>query len=60
MIKLVCLNCNRTMGYGREIDLGIPTNVARIEQPHCDLCWNGDFEDEIWYDGAGNEVLQEQ
>ncbi len=58
MIKLVCLHCNRTIAYGREIDPSIPANVARIEQPHCDLCWAGEREDETWYDGRGNEVSQ--
>ena len=58
MIKLVCLNCKRTIDYGRNIDPAIPSNVARIEQPHCDLCWNGDREGETWYDGRGVEVLQ--
>lgn len=56
MIKLVCLNCNRTIDYGRDIDPSIPPNVARIEQPHCDLCWNGEREGETWYDAGGVEV----
>lgn len=58
MIKLVCLGCNRTIDYGREVDRSIPANVARIEQPHCDQCWSGEREGETWYDGAGNEVSQ--
>lgn len=58
MIKLVCLNCGRAIGYGRDIDPSIPPNVVRIEQPHCDVCWNGEREGETWYDVAGNEVPQ--
>jgi hypothetical protein len=58
MIKLVCLNCNRTIDYGRDIDPSIPANVARIEQPHCNECWDGEREGETWIDGAGNEVSQ--
>lgn len=58
VIKLVCLHCNRTVAYARTIDPSIPVNVARIEQQHCDECWDGEREGETWYDGAGNEVSQ--
>ena len=58
MIKLVCRKCNRTIDYGLDIDPAIPSNVTRIEQPTCDLCWKGDPEGETWYDAAGNEIEQ--
>ncbi len=58
-IDLVCANCGRTIAYARTIDPDIPTNVVRIEQPHCDGCWDGDREGETWFDGAGNEVSQD-
>lgn len=57
-IKLVCLNCMRSMEYAREIDPEISPDVVRIAQPHCDECWNGDREGEIWYDSLGREVPQ--
>jgi hypothetical protein len=44
-IDLVCLHCGRTIAYARTIDPDIPANVARIEQPHCDKCWDGQISD---------------
>lgn len=55
-IKLVCKNCGKTMDYDRSIDPTIRPQVVRIEQPHCDECWDGDRESETWFDAKGNEV----
>jgi hypothetical protein len=57
-ITLVCENCKRSMDYARSIDPTIPAEVVKITQPHCDVCWNGDFEDETWWDAKGKEVPQ--
>lgn len=57
-IRIVCENCKRSMNYARSIDPTIPEVVTKITQPHCDVCWNGDREDETWYDAAGKEVPQ--
>lgn len=57
-IKLECVNCKRSMDYDRSIDPSVPDEVVRISQPHCDECWNGDREDESWYDANGKEVPQ--
>lgn len=57
-IRLVCDNCKRAMNYSRSIDPTLPEIVVKIAQPHCDVCWNGDFENETWFDAAGNEVPQ--
>jgi hypothetical protein len=58
-IKLVCMTCGKTMDYERSIDPTVPAKVVKITQPSCDVCWNGDFEDETWYDAKGRIVSQE-
>lgn len=46
------------MDYERSIDPSIPARVVLIEQGMCDDDWNGDFDEEIWYDAQGSEVAQ--
>lgn len=57
-IRLVCENCHKSIDYERHIDPTIPERVVKITQPHCDECWNGDREDERWFDVHGIEVCQ--
>jgi hypothetical protein len=57
-IRMECKGCGKTMDYERSIDPSIPENVVRITQGGCDVCWNGDFDDETWFDADGNEVPQ--
>jgi hypothetical protein len=57
-IRLICNTCRRGMDYERTIDPTIPANVAFIFQKSCDDCWDGDREEEIWYDAGGHEVSQ--
>ena len=58
MIMLKCRFCGRTIELDRSIDPSIPAKVVAIEQGHCDVCWDGDFDTEIWFDKAGREVSQ--
>lgn len=58
-IKLFCRQCKRSMDYERSIDPSIPAVVVKIEQGMCDQCWNGDFDDETWFDARGREVCQQ-
>lgn len=46
------------MEYERSIDPSIPSEVVRITQPHCDECWNGECEEETWWDADGRRVAQ--
>jgi hypothetical protein len=57
-IVLCCKGCGRSMNYERTIDPSIPANVVKITQGGCDVCWNGDFDDETWFDAQGREVPQ--
>jgi hypothetical protein len=58
-IVLCCAGCGRAMDYDRSIDPSIPASVVKITQGGCDVCWNGDFDDEIWFDAKGREISQE-
>jgi hypothetical protein len=44
--------------YDPSVDPSIPKTVARIVQPHCDVCWDGGREGEIWFDAKGHIVQQ--
>ncbi len=57
-IRLRCRHCGKAMDYERSIDPTIPASVVVIEQGHCDDCWDGDRDDEIWFDAQGREVPQ--
>jgi hypothetical protein len=59
-ILLLCRGCGKTMDYERSIDPTIPESVVKIEQGHCDECWDGDFDDETWFDAQGREVASTQ
>lgn len=58
MIVLQCNDCGRQMSYDRSIDPSIPLKVVRIVQPHCDQCWDGECEGELWFDAKGRIVPQ--
>jgi len=57
-IRLFCQCCGKSMEYERSIDPSIPSEVVRITQPHCDECWNGECEEETWWDADGRRVAQ--
>jgi hypothetical protein len=57
-IILKCNGCGRSIRYPRETDLSIPLNVVTILQPHCDRCWHGEPEGEMWFDANGCIVSQ--
>ena len=57
-IKLECKSCGRLVDLDRDSDPTIPVKVAKIVQAHCDVCWDGDFEDETWLDEQDREVPQ--
>lgn len=59
LIELHCLNCGRTVAYDRKRDRTIPATVVRIEQENCDICDEGDFSSETWFDADGREVKPE-
>lgn len=46
------------MNYERTIDPSIPPEVVKITQGGCDVCWNGDFDDETWFGADGKEIEQ--
>lgn len=58
-ILLRCRHCKREMQYERTIDPDVPSNVAVIESSKCDVCDDGDFGTETWFDAAGEVVVPE-
>lgn len=58
-IKLHCKGCGKRVSYPRSADTSLPASVVRIESATCDICDNGGFGMEFWFDADGNEVSQD-